>query len=444
MTELNGRGRFTAARRVGRALRRRLWVVVAAALVGAVFAAAGTLFSAAPNYTATVDLCLVPSVSQGAGSGSSPSSDDLTATALLVLRSHDTLAQIAEESGLPYSAETVGEALDAYALEGTAALRIETTLFSSSDALALADAAARVLPVRFAELFSGVTVQVVDSAQVLAGAAGPRPEHAAALGAGVCGLVAAVGVAVSVALDDRVRDADLLARRYGKPSLAAVPKLKRREGCSNLSPQAAEAYKLLRANVMRRLPEQGLARVIGVTSAVCDEGKTTTAVNLAYAFAELGKRTLLVDADMRVPGVAPMLKIARAPGLSSVLTGRVAPPYAVQSTRLMSRFLAVTAGDVPSNPTELLGSPRMARLLDVYAEHFDYIVVDLPPVTMVSDALVLAPELDGVAVVARRGFTRRGKLEETMEKLSFADANVLGFVTTRARVDHGYYYESAR
>lgn len=86
----------------------------------------------------------------------------------------------------------------------------------------------------------------------------------------------------------------------------------------------------------------------------------------------------------------------------------------------------------------------MARLLDVYAEHFDYIVVDLPPVTMVSDALVLAPELDGVAVVARRGFTRRGKLEETMEKLSFADANVLGFVTTRARVDHGYYYESAR
>ena len=410
--------------------------------MGALCAYVSMLLSGEPNRTAHVDLYAVPEPAADAEVPQAFDTQDAVETALLVTRSDGTLAQIAQAAGLGYSAETVAEVMDVEALDGAPVLRVSVTMFSDADALALANAAAQVVPARCREVLPNTTLQAIDQAQMLNEGAGVRPGNRAASGAVAGAVVAALAVAVSVALDGRVRDADLLVDRYGHPNLAVVPKLHQHEGCVTLRPQASESYKLLRANVMHRLPEQGIGRVIGITSAVHEEGKTTTAVNLAYALAELGMRTLLVDADMRTPGVSGMLRIARAPGLSNVLTGRVAPPYVVQQTRLMARFLAVSAGDLPANPTELIGSTRMPRVLDVYADHFDYIVVDLPPAMLASDALVLAPVLDGVLVVARRGFTKRRELDEALKRLSFAGANVLGFVTTRARVNHGCY-ESA-
>ncbi len=130
---------------------------------------------------------------------------------------------------------------------------------------------------------------------------------------------------------------------------------------------AAEAYKLLRANLTFSLPDEQKCRVVGVTSAVRGEGKSTTSINLAYTLAETGKRVLLVEADMRRPQLAHRLAIDAAPGLSNLLAGLCREKDVVQDVGLLENMKVITSGDVPPNPSELLGSERMSTVVETLA-----------------------------------------------------------------------------
>lgn len=204
----------------------------------------------------------------------------------------------------------------------------------------------------------------------------------------------------------------------------------------NLNFTAAEAYKLLRTNLQFTLPgtEENACRVLGVTSSIHGEGKSTTAVNLSYTLAEAGKKVLLVDADMRLPSVGKKLEMSNAPGLSNVLiaTGNDAK-IAIRLSGIHENWRIVTAGDIPPNPSELLGSARMQSVLRVLSKEFDYIIVDLPPVNVVSDALVVSPVLDGLIVVVRENYTDRKELRSCIRQLNLSNAKVLGIVMTGAK-----------
>ena len=130
-----------------------------------------------------------------------------------------------------------------------------------------------------------------------------------------------------------------------------------------LSFAATEAYKLLRTNLMFALPDQGKCRVVGVTSALRNEGKSTLAINLAYTVAQAGYRVLLIDGDMRLPTLAKRLNIPKRPGLSNLLAGLCTVQDAVQTSDLLDNLKAIAAGDIPPNPSELLASARMETLL---------------------------------------------------------------------------------
>ena len=252
------------------------------------------------------------------------------------------------------------------------------------------------------------------------------------------------------------------AKAKEKPTKKEKTSRRKKQGllCDELSFAAAESYKLLRTNLQFALPEKD-CRIIGVTSSIRGEGKSTTSVNLAYTLAQTGKRVLLIDGDMRLPTIAQKLEMSGTPGLSNLLAGLSAERNCLRKSSYFDNWYILPAGDIPPNPSELLGSERMHALLDRYKDVFDYILLDLPPVNIVVDALVITKWTDGVIVVVRENYTDRRALDACMYQVEKRGAKMLGFVMTDADVggssyktygkygkryggyDYGYGYESS-
>lgn len=211
-----------------------------------------------------------------------------------------------------------------------------------------------------------------------------------------------------------------------------TPEESRKTLGNNLSFAAAEAYKLLRTNLSFSLPTDSGCRVIGVTSSLKGEGKSTTSVNIAYTMAQSGGKVLLIEADMRLPTLAKRLRVKTKPGISNLLVGQCSGNDVLQQTDLISNLWVATAGDIPPNPSELLGSSNMSATIEAMREFFDVIVVDLPPVSAVTDAALVSKLVDGMVIVVRQNYCDRGALDETVRQLRFVEAKILGFVMTGA------------
>lgn len=198
----------------------------------------------------------------------------------------------------------------------------------------------------------------------------------------------------------------------------------------NLSFAAAEAYKLLRTNLLFALPDEQKCRIVGLTSSFGGEGKSTTSLNLAYMLAESGRKVLVIEGDMRLPTVSRRLELNTAPGLSNLLAGLNTVEETIQPSGLHESLWIMASGDIPPNPSELLGSPRMETALEKLAPGYDFVILDLPPVNAVADALVVARLTKGILMVVRQGYASRRSVAEAMRQLQYAGVNVLGFVVT--------------
>ncbi len=215
--------------------------------------------------------------------------------------------------------------------------------------------------------------------------------------------------------------------------------------CENLSFAAKEAFKRLRTNVLNKFPEaESSCRIIGVTSAQPSEGKSTIALNLAYSIAELGKKVLLVDADMRRPSIHVKANVVRTPGLSDLLGSSNSISASIReykSSKNETSFDIIPGGNIPSNPSELLTSRRMETLLQTLRTAYDVIVVDLPPVGAVIDAVSVSKQTDGMLVVIRENNCPRGVFNDCVSQLQEANVRILGFVINGALEGAGKKYQ---
>ena len=202
---------------------------------------------------------------------------------------------------------------------------------------------------------------------------------------------------------------------------------------------AAESYKLLRTNLLFAIPGNKKCKVIGVTSSTRSEGKSTTSINLSYTLADAGKKVLLIDADMRLPSVAKKMGLKGTPGLSNILVGMGSEQIPIFKTGVLDNWFWLPAGDIPPNPSELIGSQYMRELIEALSESFDVIVLDLPPIVPISDALAVSPYLDGMLIVVREDYTAKKDLNYTIRQLKISGAKILGFVMTYAKEDKKTY-----
>jgi capsular exopolysaccharide synthesis family protein len=301
-----------------------------------------------------------------------------------------------------------------------------------------------------------VQATVVSNAATPTAPVSPRPKINLALGV-LVGLALGIGAAVlRESLDTTIKGAEDLSALTPSPLLGIIPEDSEARTSPLISAEQgnlrAEAYRQVRTNLQFIDVERTVKSVV-ITSAIPDEGKSTTACNLAIAFARTGARVLLVEADLRRPKTADYLGIEGAVGLTNVLLGQVAVGDVLQTWGTLP-LKVLPSGPIPPNPSELLGSTPMIELIKLLGSHADIVILDAPPLLPVTDAAVLSTVCDGALIVARHGHTRRDQLTAASESINKVGGRVLGVILNRVPrrgsgtgygYDYGYgYYTSAQ
>lgn len=290
-------------------------------------------------------------------------------------------------------------------------------------------------------------IRVVEPADVPQAPVQPNKTNAL-VGSVVGGALFAIGLAFLFEyVDDRIKAPEEIKTHLGLPYLGLIPMIPDRELGARaplvnapLPPVFKEALRTVRTNVLFASADTGPRSVL-VTSTAPGEGKTTVASNLAVALAQAGRRTLLIDGDMRRPAVHEMFGIDAEPGLSNLIVGDAKPSQVVRNTSIPSLWI-LPAGVIAPNPAELLGAPVLTKFLRSLSTYFDWVVIDSPPVQAVADASILAHATSGVVFVVGAEMISRRAAQAAVEQLESARAKFVGAVLNRVDLDRNAYYYS--
>ncbi len=453
------------------AVLHKAWLVGVVSIVCAALAFAGTFFFITPQYQSTA-MFYVNNNSLSVGSATlSLSSSDISAsrglvkTYIVILNTRETLMDVIDYAGVNMSWSELRGKIQAQSVNETEVFSVTVTDTDPARAEKLASAVAQILPKRISSIVEGTSAKVVDAAVAPSAPSSPSYPKNVMLGF-LIGFVLTAGAIALRSMDAFIRDEEDIAQMVEQPILASVPDMaapskgayskKRIYDTSNsqkktgligedISFAASEAYKLLRTKLQYSFADEKACRVIGISSALTGEGKSLTAINLAHSLAQLDKRVLLIDCDMRRPSLSKKLPIQKEPGLSGYLSGQKQMQALVQHCGIKGSeesFHVIASGKNPPNPMELLSSARMAKLLEILRGKYDYILLDLPPVCEVSDALAVSKVIDGMLLVVRQHYCNRVALAEAMRQLNFMETRLLGVVYNFAGADANSYMNS--
>jgi succinoglycan biosynthesis transport protein ExoP len=272
----------------------------------------------------------------------------------------------------------------------------------------------------------------------------PQPVRSALLAA-VVGLMVAAGIVFLIEfLDDTIRDPQEITRKWGVPVLGTIVTFNSGKDGGLITakqPRApvSEAFRSLRANLQFASIDIPVHSFL-VTSASPEDGKTTVAANLASVIAQSGREVVAVDTDLRRPKLHKVFQLSNRLGLTNqfIQTSDLFDGT-IKNTQIANLHV-ITSGNLPPNPSELLGSGRMIEILRQLTSQFNTVILDTPPMLAVSDALVLAPFVDGVLLVVKPTVTKRVALKRVIEELQQVKANLLGVVLNDVKVNHSRYY----
>lgn len=438
---------------------RARWMTVLVSILVVLGASAAVTLTTTPIYTANARVYLAAqSTSSDAKDGTYVITVKDLNTYVAVLGSPAVQDPLRQRLGLP-----PGYPLDISAEVSDTASILDITARSSDPRLA-ADIANAVGPqlasvaVKFSTLLAsaGQQVQATAIAPAVPPSSPTSPNTKANLLLGVLfGLLVGVGLAfVRHSLDTRVRDERDVASVSKSPMLGKLP-LEKAAGGRLLTVESdphghhAEAIRRLRTNLMFVDVTTGRHSFV-VSSSVPGEGKTTTCVNLSLAMADAGSKVLLIDADLRNPSVARTMGLEGSVGLTTILLGRASASDVVQRWRDSSLYV-LAAGQIPPNPSELLGSEPMEELFAKLSHDYDFILIDSPPVVPVVDAVIINRLTGGLLMVVAADRTKKRDLASALKSLDTVNVTVSGFALNMAatkgsrKYRYGYYrYEAAQ
>jgi succinoglycan biosynthesis transport protein ExoP len=266
--------------------------------------------------------------------------------------------------------------------------------------------------------------------------------------AAMIGMLLTIGAIVAFeALDDTIKTPDDITRHLGLPVLAAIMHISNIQDGKPITeghPRSpiSEAFRTLRTNVQYTSIDHPIQSIL-ITSPGPEEGKTTVITNLGIVMAQSGRKVTIVDGDLRRPSIHKRFSVSNQLGLSYLfMQPKVVLNGAFQKTRV-SGLSVITSGNIPPNPSELLGSQKMRSILETIKDEADIVLIDTPPTLVVTDASVLVPLMDGVVIVIKPGFTKINAAKQTIEQLQRVGANILGVVLNNLELDrsrYGYYY----
>lgn len=460
-------------RRVFALLWRKAWLIGLTALVGAAVMFLVSFYILTPKYESSTMFYVnnnsgisVGDISANISSGDISTRKSLVDSYIIILKSRETLLDVKDYAGVDISYEDLYDMITAESVNGTEIFRVTVTSPDPQEAERIANAVGQILPNRIDTIIEGTSAKIVESAIVADKPSSPSYTGNTILGF-LVGLVLCISAIVLHELFDvTIRSEEDIQMCCPHPVLSAVPDMnaqskggyyygsdRRSKGNtagpketvlvgSGISFAASEAYKLLRTKLQFSFVDDHDCHIIGVSSAMAGEGKSLSSVNLAYSLAQLDKRVLLIDCDMRRPSLSTKLPIKKLPGLSNYLTRQVHMDDVIQTYGNKDGefgFNVIAAGRNPPNPIELLNSERMRKALDQLRSAYDYIILDLPPVGEVSDALVVSKLVDGILLVVRQNYCNRTLLSTAVKQFTFVGTRILGVVMNCAEEEIGTY-----
>lgn len=443
-----------------RIVRKFWWFVALTALLGA-FIGGFIAFRTTPVYSSSVTFfAATPNTDRGTALQGDEFGQQRVNTYIKLLQSDRLAKTVIADAKIDMSTSAMASRISGEADLNTVLLTA-TVLDSNQDrGLLIATTIATEFPKlvsaiegRNAAGVAPVSLVVVSGPTLSPFAVSPRIKLTIGLGLALGLVVGLLLAMLREVLDNTVRSVEMLRELTDTPVLGVIG----RDSSAKKQPlivetQArsirAEAFRQLRTN-LQFVDVERPAKVITITSSTAGEGKTMTAANLAVAFAEAGRRVLLIEADLRRPRVAELLDLDRTIGLTNVLAGQIGVGQALQPWG-SSGLTLLPSGSIPPNPSELLGSHQMVELVAELRDQFDMVIVDTPPLLPVTDAAVAAIHSDGAVVVVRYGKTKRPQVARAFQILHGVDARILGAVLNMAPTKgadaqvsyHGYGYES--
>lgn len=460
-------------KRIAETLLRRIWLIVLMSVLGAIAAFFFTYYLVTPEYQSSamfyVNNNRLSLGDVGISAADISASRGLVDSHIVILKARTTLNRIIDKAGISKTPAELRNMISAAPVNSTEIFEVVVTGPDPYEAERIARAIADILPKRIEEILEGSSAKVVDTAIVPSAPSSPSYTKNVIVGF-LLFMMGTIGVIVlRLLFDTTIRTEDAVAQLTSCPILASIPNMltpskgkyytydshkskdastaKKKEVLlgEDVSFVASEAYKLLRTKLQFSFTDDGGCRVLGLSSAMAGEGKSLTSVNLAYSLAQLNKRVILIDCDMRRPTLAEKMKLRKTPGLSNWLTGQENISELLQRCVLKDEkgvFDVITAGQTPPNPVELLSSEKMSKTLSLLRKSYDYILLDLPPVGEVSDALAVANQVDGILLVVRQDYCDRNALLATVHQFEFIESKILGVVYNCASESgNGYGYK---
>ena len=334
----------------------------------------------------------------------------------------------------------------------TSALNMVATTKNAELSAAICNIMAKVAPSYIDDAVGVGQINTIDTAQVYNNPVSPDMKKNSIYGA-LIGAILTMAIIVAVNFfDNTIKETGYLRDTYNKAIIGEIQQFEQEKAKKgertdkhkkltdkDIPFSVVESYKSIRTNVNFALSTFD-KKIFTVSSTSPAEGKSTTSANIAIALAQGGSRTILIDGDLRKSVQHRIFGIKNSKGLSSAIS-KMADIEECISRNVMENLDVMPAGPIPPNPSELLASERMTEILEKFSKEYDTVIIDTPPVNVVTDSMELAKNVSGTIMVVRYGETTTDDVEEAMQKIEFFNMNLLGFILNGVKTKHsGKYY----
>ena len=353
------------------------------------------------------------------------------------------------------SSSSLRNCLTISSVTDTSAVTITATTENPNLAADICNDITQVAPKYVEEAVGVGSINTIGKAKVYKTPVAPNNTKNAILGMAAAFLIIVMVILIIDYFDNTIKETEKIAKKYEKSIIGEIRQLgdgkkkKSKKGKRKTEPKGlltdkdvpfnvVESYKTIRANILFTAADSD-KKVIAVSSSNPGEGKSTSAANLAIALAQTGSSVLLIDADMRKPVQHRTFQIKNDEGLSTLIIKKSSMAKSVKSN-VINNLDLLPSGPIPPNPSELLASNSFKQLLEQFSGNYDYVIIDTPPINVVSDAMVMKGSISGIMLVIRYAMTTYEELANCMKQIELAKVNMLGFVMNDVHHNHSSAY----
>ena len=455
-----------------RLLLSRIWLIILITLVGGAAAFGYSKFILPLEYSSHITMYVqsYTGISENVNSVNNISnSKQLVNTYMEVMKDDAVMAAVGEQLVSEYGTERLSSCFDVHngtvspsalrkcltisSVTDTSAVKVTATTKDPEVAAAICNDLTHVAPKYVEEAVGVGSINTIDTAKIYRSPVAPNIMKNTMIGALAGFMLICLIIFLIDFFDNTIKDTDQLSNEFKKPILGAIqqfgetrskqdadkdPHAKLTD--SNIPFAVIESYKSIRTNITFALSTSE-KKVFAVSSPNPGEGKSTTSANIAIALSQGDSKVLLIDADMRRPVQHEIFAIRNKNGLSSAISKQKKLEDCIQKN-VMQNLDVLPAGPIPPNPSELLASEQMSKILEDLREQYSVIIIDTPPVNVVTDTMELAKNLSGIIMVLQYGKTTREEVEEVVKRIEFSQVNLLGFILNGIKVKRSSRYYS--